>query len=202
MNERMTKTTVPKPDAATTAEFDWLMSLALDESLDAEEHTRFEALLAGDSSRAADWAAWQFIDAELELTPALVPTSGFVGRFETHLTHYEQQRQRRIVWLAASLALLAGAIVFVGTASLGAFVFLTQGQWIGEQMRTLTLAYTSMNLWLDSTVAMAAATANTPQAQAVGLAYVATMVTMLASWVYLLRRTARPDGASVSMQTE
>ncbi len=202
MNERMIETTVSQPDAATLAEFDWLMSLALDELLDDEDRARFEVLLAEYPSLADEWAAWQFIDGELEMTPAIAPSSGFVGRFEMHLARYEQERQRRVVMLTTALAVVAGAIVFAGTAGMGAFVFLTQGQWIGEQMRALTLAYTSMNLWLDSVVAAAAAMANTPQAQAVGFGYAVAIIAMLAGWIYLLRRSARLDGAPASMQTE
>lgn len=202
MNERMIETTVSQSDAATLAEFDWLMSLALDELLDDEDRARFEVLLAEYPSLADEWAAWQFIDGELEMTPAVAPSSGFVGRFEMHLVHYEQERQRRVIILTTALAVVAGAIVFAGTAGMGAFVFLTQGQWIGEQMRALTLAYTSMNLWLDSVVATAAAMASTPQAQAVGFGYAVAIIAMLAGWIYLLRRSARLDGAPASMQTE
>lgn len=202
MNERMIETTVSQPDAATMAEFDWLMSLALDELLDDEDRARFEVLLAEYPSLADEWAAWQFIDAELDMTPAVTPASGFVGRFETHLAQYEQERQRRVVLLTTALAVVAGAIVFAGTAGMGAFVFLTQGQWVGEQMRALTLAYASMNLWLDSVAATVAAMANTPQAQAVGFGYAVAMLTMLAGWIYLLRRSARLDGGTAAMQTE
>ena len=45
MNERMIDTTVPQPDVATMADFDWLMSLALDDLLDDEDRDRFDALL-------------------------------------------------------------------------------------------------------------------------------------------------------------
>ena len=45
MNERMIEITVPQPDVATMAEFDWLMSLALDDLLDDEDRDRFDALL-------------------------------------------------------------------------------------------------------------------------------------------------------------
>ena len=202
MNERMIETTVPQPDVATMPEFDWLMSLALDDLLDDEDRDRFDALLLEYPALADEWAAWQFIDAELELTPAVVPASGFVGRFEVQLARYEQERQRRVVLLTTALAVVAGAIVFAGTAGMGAFVFLTQGQWIGEQMRGLTMAYTSLNLWLDSAVATAAVLVNTPQALAVGFGYAAAMVAMLAGWIYLLRRSARLDGAPASMRTE
>lgn len=201
-DESTVATAVPPLDTTTAVEFDWLMSLALDGLLDEEEYTRFHVLLQHYPPLATAWAAWQFIDTELASTPAVVPASNFVGRFETHLAHYEQRRQRRVVLLTASLALVAGASVFAGMAGLGMFVFLTQGHWIGEQMRMLALAYTSMNRWLDSTVATAAAMASSPQAQAVGFAYATAMVTMLAGCIYLLRRSVRLDGASTFMQTE
>ncbi|MCB0137819.1 MAG: hypothetical protein KDD75_22130, partial [Caldilineaceae bacterium] len=60
----MIETTVSQPDAATLAEFDWLMSLALDELLDDEDRARFDVLLAEYPSLADEWAAWQFIDGE------------------------------------------------------------------------------------------------------------------------------------------
>ena len=43
------------------AEFDWLMSLALDEQLDASEQARFDALLGDHPELAGAWQAWRWI---------------------------------------------------------------------------------------------------------------------------------------------
>ncbi len=124
------------------------MSLALDEQLDADEQARFDALLTDDPDLAEAWQAWQWIDSEFAATPALTPPSGFVQRFDLRLAEVEKERQQRVLLLSAALALLAvGMLALCMTAGLGAFVFLTQGQWVGEQVRALALAYTSANLW-------------------------------------------------------
>lgn len=178
------------------AEFDWLMSLALDDQLDAGEQARFDDLLGDRPELAGAWQAWQWIDHEFAATPALTPPSGFVTRFELRLAEQEQQRQQRLILLSATLALLATALVFASTAGVGAFVFLTQGQWVGEQVRGLALAYTSANLWFTSTLDALLALVSTPQAQIIGGVYTLLLVTMVAAWVQLLRRSARLAGAA------
>ena len=178
------------------AEFDWLMSLALDEQLDASEQARFDALLGDHPELAGAWQAWQWIDREFAATPALTPPSGFVGRFELRLAEQEQQRQQRLILFSAALALVALAIVFASTAGVGAFVLLTQGQWVGEQVRGLALAYTSANQWFTSTFDALLALVSTPQAQIAGGVYALLLVTMVAAWVQLLRRSARLAGAA------
>jgi anti-sigma factor RsiW len=174
-------------------EFDWLMSLALDDQLDDAGRARLKALTAEHDDLALAWKAWQWIDSEFSATPSLTPPSGFVQRFEARLAEQEQQRQQRVLLLSAALAIMALFVVFLSTAGVGAFVLLTQGHWIGEQIRLLTLAYTSTNLWFTSSVEAAAAVAQTPQAQIVGALYALVMASMVAAWVQLLRRSARLD---------
>lgn len=172
-------------------EFDWLMSLALDDQLDDDERIHLEALTAEHEELAVAWRAWQWIDSEFNATPSVTPPSGFVQRFEARLAAQEQQRRQRVLLLSATLAVMALFIVFFSTAGVGAFVLLTQGHWIGEQIRMLTLAYTSANLWLTSSIEAAAAFAQTPQAQVVGALYAVVVALMVAAWVQLLRRSAR-----------
>ncbi|HRA68565.1 MAG TPA: hypothetical protein PL187_21245 [Caldilinea sp.] len=186
---------LPEPTPEIVAEFDWLMSLALDEQLGAGEQTRFDALRAGYAELEQVWQAWQWIDSEFEATPALTPTSGFVQRFELHLAEQERQSQQRVLLLSAALALVAVGMVALATTGLGAFVFLTQGQWVGEQVRALALAYTSANLWFGSSVEALVAVVNTPQAQIVGGVYALMLVILVAAWVQLLRHNARMNDA-------
>jgi len=175
------------------AEFDWLMSLALDDQLDGDERARLDTLTAEHEDLALTWKAWQWIDREFSATPSLTPPSGFVQRLEARLAEQEQQRQQRVLLLSAALAMMALFVVFLATAGVGMFVLLTQGHWIGEQIRLLALTYTSANLWIASSVEAAAAVARTPQAQVVGALYAAAMVAMVTAWVQLLRRSARLD---------
>lgn len=184
MNEQTIHVTPPE------AEFDWLMSLALDAQLDADEQARFDALLANDPDLAENWRAWQWIDGEFSATPALTPPSGFVHRFDLRLAEAEKERQQRVLLLSSTVALLAVALVFATTVGLGAFVFLTQGQWVGEQVRALTLAYTTVNHWFATVGETVNTVINTPQAQLVGSIYLLLMVMLIAGWVQLLRRSA------------
>lgn len=186
---------LPEPTPEIVAEFDWLMSLALDEQLGAGEQTRFDALRADYAALEQAWQAWQWIDSEFEATPALTPNSGFVQRFELRLAQQEQQSQQRVLLLSAALALAAMGMVALATTGLGAFVFLTQGQWVGEQVRALALAYTSANLWAGSSVEALVAVVNTPQAQIVGGVYALMLVILVTAWVQLLRRNARMNDA-------
>lgn len=181
--------------AMSEAEFDWLMSLALDDELDADGQARFDALLADAPDLADAWRAWQWIDSEFTATPALTPPSGFAQRVELRLAEVEKERQQRVFLLSSAAALLAVTLVFAATAGLGAFVFLTQGQWVGEQVRALALAYTSANLWLATVGETVTAVTNTPQAQFAAGLYALLLVMLVIGWVQLLRRSARQERA-------
>ncbi len=191
MSNRMMDEMVENNAQHVEAEFDWLMSLALDDQLDNDDLARLKMLTAESEDLALTWKAWQWIDSEFSATPSLTPPSGFVQRFEARLAEQEQQRQQRVLLLSTALALMALFLVFLSTAGVGAFVLFTQGHWIGEQIRQMTLAYTSANVWFTSSVETAAAVAQTPQAQIVGALYALVMASMVAAWVYLLRRSAR-----------
>ncbi|MCS6825557.1 MAG: hypothetical protein NZ553_02990 [Caldilinea sp.] len=187
-NEHLQETTRPLEQ-----EFEWLMSLALDDRLDADERIRFETLLADREELAHAWRSWQWIDRHLAGTPAVAPASGFVQRFEARLAQQEQQRRQRALLLSAVLTVIALTMVFLAIVVGGALILFTQGQWIGEQLRTLAFVYASLKLWASSTVETAAALARMPQAQLLGVAYALFVVLMTAAWMQLLRRSAHAD---------
>ena len=187
---------------ALEAEFGWLMSLALDGQLDAGEQAYFDSLIASHDDLARSWKAWQWIDREFDATPSLMPATGFVHRFDLRLAEEEKQRQQRVLLLSTSLALVALVVVFLSTIGVGAFVLLTQGQWLGEQIRSLAMAYTSANLWFTSGLDTAALVAQTPQAQVLGALYALMMVGLVAGWVQLLRRSARLESGATPVQVE
>ncbi|MFN3982040.1 MAG: hypothetical protein ACK4SA_16815 [Caldilinea sp.] len=202
MSNRMMDEMVENNAQHVEAEFDWLMSLALDDQLDNDDLARLKMLTAESEDLALTWKAWQWIDSEFSATPSLTPPSGFVQRFEARLAEQEQQRQQRVLLLSTALALMALFLVFLSTAGVGAFVLFTQGHWIGEQIRQMTLAYTSANVWFTSSVETAVAVAQTPQAQIVGALYALVMASMVAAWVYLLRRSARLDENTARLTAE
>lgn len=191
---------MPPPDVV--AEFDWLMSLALDDLLDEADDQRFHELLDAHPVLAQSWAQWRLVDQQLAAAPYMAPAPGFVDRFETRLAAREQRAQR---WMIATLAvavLLASGMVVLGTAGLGAFVFLTQGSWIGQQIHGVAYAYSAASAWLDSLTATADAVTNTPQVQTLGLVYMAAVAVMIYGWLMLLRRRSRLDQAMSPIQVE
>lgn len=172
-------------------EFEWLMSLALDGRLDADECARFETLLTKHEELAHVWNSWQWIDRQFATAPAIAPSSGFVQRFEARLAQQEQQRQQRVLLFSAALAMIALVMVFFAIVGIGALLLFTQGQWIGEQLRILAFACASLQRWIPSTFETAAALARTPQAQLVGALYTLFVIVMTAAWGQLLRHSTR-----------
>ncbi|BAM00402.1 MULTISPECIES: hypothetical protein [Caldilinea] len=172
-------------------EFEWLMSLALDDRLSIDERARFETLLTKHEELAHVWNSWRWIDRQFAATPAIAPSSGFVQRFEARLAQQEQQRQQRVLLLSAALAVTALVMVFLAIIGIGALILFTQGQWIGEQLRILAFAYTSLQRWVTSTFETAAALARTPQAQLMGALYTLFVIVIMAALGQLLRHSTR-----------
>ena len=184
------------PPAAAAAEFDWLMSLALDDQLDAEDRVRFDTLLVDYPQLAESWGEWCTLDRRLEVAPHVAPAPGFVARFEARLAVDELRQQQR-VWVlmagAVMLALAAGALVTIG---LGNYVLTSYGAWFGAQLHNLTFAAATLSQWAQSLRATLDAMVNTPQAQALGFIYAGLACVMALIGIQLMRRTAHLNGAA------
>ena len=177
--------------AAVEEEFMLLMSLALDEMLDAEESEQFYDYLTTYPSLADEWLSWQELDMELQSTPSVLPPDNFVEMFELGLL--QQERRRRLWWGVGlgSLVALLWLGVMAGTMSLGAFVMFGQSAWLTEFVRNVAQMGASMNSSVVIALNAVASVFSTDQAQAFMLIYVAAAALMLTGWVFLLRRTTR-----------
>lgn len=190
------------PPPEIVDEFDWLMSLALDDMLDADERNRFEAYLLQYPALAAQWAAWQAVDLQLDQLPHVLAAPGFVARFETRLAQAEAQQQRRVLTFALVVVGLALAGFMAGALSTGALVVSTQGPWLGEQMRNLVYTANVIDTWFGALVDAVLAVAGSPQARALGFVYLAVVALMIGGWMQLLQRSAHLADHAIVTGTE
>ena len=177
-------------------EFMLLMSLALDDLLDADERARFQAYQDAYPGLAAEWRSWQTLDAKLQATPSALPPADFVLSFEAALL--QRERRRRLWWgMGFALAIIfLSALVTAGMASLGAFVMFTQPGWVTEAARVAAQAGVLVNGGLVAILNALSSLAGTEQARAFMMVYLFAAAALLAGWVFLLRRTTRFETAS------
>ncbi len=184
-------------DFGPVGEVPWLMSLALDEQITADEAARFEQFMAEHPELNQEWQTWQFLDWQFRNTPVVMPQANFVGEFERRLA---QRERRRKLWLGVFIAAVSVSLwgsLLLGSLALGAYVLLNQAYWLGSVMHLIV--YWSVNLtnWFSSAVAGLEAIWSMPQMREVGAAYVVTAVLTLVLWTQLLRRTVQvPDNGS------
>jgi len=172
-------------------EFMLLMSLALDDLLDADERTRFQAYRDAYPGLAAAWRSWRALDSELRATPSAMPSANFVTAFEAALL---QRERRRRLWWGAGFALgviLLSFMLTVGVSSLGAFVMFTQPAWLTELVRIAAQAGALVNGGVVAVRDTLASLAGTEQARVFMMVYLFAAAALLAGWVFLLRRTTR-----------
>ena len=101
-------------------------------------------------------------------------------------------------WLASvviATVLLASIAATITTLGAGVFVLLTQGQWIGQQIHQVAYFSTSMSNWFSAVTVSLNTLANTPQAQILGLVYLAIVATLILTWVQLLQHSTRLSNA-------
>jgi anti-sigma factor RsiW len=170
-------------------EFALLMSLALDDLLDAVEQQRFAALLDQYPELAEEWNEWCALDTALASQPRAIPTPGFVDRFEQRLATQEARQQQWVISLSVAATLVTMAVVLVTLVSTGAAAFSAQSVWIGEQVHTLTYTLVLADRWLSTLVNTALVLLGTPQARVAGLAYTVMVMAMIFIWAYLVRRS-------------
>jgi len=194
MNANVWNSQVPPdetPAAALQEEFSWLMSLALDGLLDAQEQVQFQASLVRYPLLARQWHSWQRLDQQLTLLPAVEPTLGFVKRFEHR---FQQQERRQLVWrnwfVGAFIVLVWGGLLVGGTA-LGAYVLLYQSDWLGEVVHTLAFTFATVSQWFVTLSAALSSLVATPQAIGFGLGYLVAAGALLAYWVRFLRHSTQ-----------
>ena len=188
-----------RPPPGAEAEFDWLMSLALDDLLDANDRARFDALLADFPPLAESWGEWRALDRRLEAAPHVMPAPGFVARFEARLAADALREQQRVWALMAGAVVVALAVGALVTIGLGNFVLTSYGAWFGIQLHNLTFAAATLAQWTQSLQATLEAVVNTPQARTLGFIYAGLACVVAVFGVQLMRRTAHLNGTASIM---
>lgn len=192
-NEQSTEWAKKKngPTAQVQEEFTILMSLALDNLLDSEERTTFDAYLASYPTLADEWLEWQALDAALDATPSVAPPVNFLANFETRLA--QKERRRHLWWGVGfgAVAVVLWAAAIIGVASLGAFVLLSQPAWLTQTVHNLAFAHANVTGWVAAATATAGAVAGTAEARTFGLVYMLLSASLVTAWVFFLRHSTR-----------
>jgi hypothetical protein len=189
MNRPFGEETLPALDGAD--ELDWLMSLALDDALDAEEAARLDVLLAQAPENMERWASWQAMDNSFHQVPSVLPPVDFGDKFARRLQIQERQRRLRtgIIFGVAAAALWGSALV--GIVMLGAMLWSNQGVLLADIVHNIAYLWTAAGqyweLFLDTLEALWAV----PQTRALFACYVVAAIAILAGWFVLLRRSTQ-----------
>lgn len=172
-------------------EFEWLMSLALDDELSTDERARLDFLLSESSENVELWRTWQEVDSTFLMSPAVAPPVDFCEKFALCLEVAERQRRLRtgVIFGVAAVALWGS--VLLGLVGLGALLWSDQGAifsnlvenvaywWTGIQQLGRALANTLQLLW------------SAPQTRMLFGVYVFTAIAILSGWFVFLRRSTR-----------
>jgi hypothetical protein len=180
---------VDLPPPAAEEEFNWLMSLALDDAQDADDQARFAHYLASYPPLADSWRTWQEMNSALSAQDHVAPAPGFVQRFEARRLAQEHAQQRWLFGFTAIIAVLAGSLMIAATVGLGVYVFGVQGAWLGAQLHNFIYAFAALTTWVSALAGTAAALTSTPQARVLGFGYLALVCAMAAGWTLLIRRS-------------
>lgn len=173
--------------------FDMLMSLALDDMLTPDEMEEFESALDLDTELAKVWDQWQEFDKAFRSSERIQAPSDFVSGFESRLLKRERRRR---VWLGIGVGLAAAAlwlILVVALVGAGAYVMLSQAEWLAATVRMIVHYSVLVQSQIDSIMSTIAAAVATPQVQVMALAYTVFAAFSLWFWARFLRRTVDID---------
>ena len=170
-----------------------LMSLALDDLLDADGEERFHQAMESDPVFANQWQIWQTLDERLRTEPSVMPPVDFVHKVNQGLVF---ELRRRKLWLAAGVGATVATVWIVVAIALflvGSYLVTNQGAWLGDQIHNLTYATTLARGWITTFgLAMsrsASATLSYPQMWGAALSYFLICGIILAVWTRMLRRS-------------
>lgn len=172
-------------------EFEWLMSLALDDALDEEEAARFETLLAQEPARLEQWAAWQAMDSAFQHVPAVLPPADFCAKFEQRLAISERQRRLRTGILFGLAAVVLWGSALAGTVMLGALLWTSQDAWLGSLVHNFAYWWAAIQQFGETLVNTGETLWSAPQTRVAFICYLGIAAGILAAWFVFLRRSLR-----------
>lgn len=175
-----------------------LMSMALDGLLDAHDQKQLDLILAADAGLRDTWQQWQKMDALFggAAAVAAVPQPGFVARFDTQLDKQLARRRarRRMLYGATATVAWLGTLAAIGFAAW--FLFSNQTQWMNDFVRELVYYPSAVSIWARAVRSSFSATISEPQSIAVVGCYAMASATLLAVWMWFLRRTTQEEVVS------
>lgn len=169
--------------------FEYLMSLALDNMLEADEAALFDEMLAELPQRDEIWNDWQLFDSEFRRVPAVEPPVNFVASFEQRLS--TQQRRKRL-WLgiafgAAAIFLWIGLVM--GLLGAGAYVMLNQSDWLTAGVRFAVYGSATVQSYITMVMDAANAALGSTELQIVAVVYLLVGTLAIWAWSRFLRRS-------------
>jgi hypothetical protein len=179
------------PQLDASEELDWLMSLALDEALDANEAERLEMLLRQEPEYLDRWAAWQAVDSNFQQMPSVLPSPDFGAKFAQRLEIQERQRRLRTGFIFGIAAVVLWGSALTGTVMLGALVWSNQGAWLGGLIHNMAYWWAAMGQFGQALFNTGEALWAAPQTRAVLLCYLVAAFAILVGWFAFLRRSLR-----------
>ena len=169
-------------------EFSALMSLALDDELDAHAQAEFAQDLDRYPLLAQEWDLWQELDQKFTDAPAMEPPADFLHTFQLRLAQQERRQRLRIgIFIGAAVILLWVGLI-AGAASLGAYVLYGQNAWISDLVQNLAYLNTVTANWVETLSTALGSVMGTPQARTFGVAYLSLVAAIVGMWTYFLRR--------------
>ena len=173
------------------ADFDLLMSLALDDLLADDEQSAFERDLADVPLLAEKWMLWQELDRTLHEEPDVLPPPDFAQKFGVKLA---QKSRRRRLWFGmavGSLSIFLWLTVLFGAVGAGVYLILNAPGLSGDLIQNAALALTMLSNLLDTAADLVGATLLTPQVWAVTAGYCALLAMTIIFWTRFLRRSVQ-----------
>jgi hypothetical protein len=172
-------------------EFEWLMSLALDDALDAEEATRLEMLLQQESGNLDRWMAWQAVDSSFQEMPRVLPSPDFSETFGRRLVIQERQRKLRTGFIFGVAAVALWGSALLGIVILGALMWSNQVSLLGGLIQNVNYWWIAAQQFGRALINTIEALLSAPQTRALVVCYLALVVAILAGWFMFLRRSTR-----------
>jgi hypothetical protein len=173
----------------TADELDWLMSLALDDELDAAGEARLNELLAQEALGAERWHAWQVLDADLARVPAVLPPANFVQSVERRIAIHERQRRLRAGAVFGLVAVTLWTSAMIAVCLLGAFFWTNQSAVLGGLVHNFAAWWTAMRQVGIAFLQAGEALLASEQTRTAMTIYLSCAVAILAGWFVFLRRT-------------
>lgn len=170
-----------------------LMSLALDDLLSDEEETEFVRLLEQSPHLANEWQVWRELDAQFVAAPAVNPPADFAQKVAASLNQAQSQQQLRLGVMIGGITVFFWLLLMVALLSTGAYLAVTQNEWLGGQIHSLAAFASTVSIWwsaLWQTLSQGFELSLTyPQLWGAAIIYMVATGSILLVWTRLLRRS-------------